>query len=88
MKTPEEYIKDQKIDDFVLKYMSGTISPDGIKGNYKERIYNAIKAAQIDAYNQALEDAAESAEAIEGWNTGYSGSAASVDKQSILKLKK
>lgn len=33
---------------------------------------------------KALKEAAEKAEAIEGWNTGYSGSAALVDKQSIL----
>lgn len=32
---------------------------------------------------QALETAAEKAEAIEGWNTGFSGNAASVDKKSI-----
>jgi len=32
----------------------------------------------------ALKAAAERAEAIEGWNTGFSGSAASVNKDSIL----
>jgi len=31
-----------------------------------------------------LEAVAEKAVAIEGWNTGFSGSAASVDKESIL----
>ena len=32
----------------------------------------------------ALKAASEEAQAIEGWNTGFSGSAASVDKDSIL----
>lgn len=32
----------------------------------------------------ALEAAAENAEVTEGWNTGFSGSAASVDKDSII----
>lgn len=32
----------------------------------------------------ALEVAAENAEVTEGWNTGFSGSAASVDKDSII----
>lgn len=32
---------------------------------------------------QALETAAEKAEAIEGWNTGFSGSAANVNQESI-----
>lgn len=32
---------------------------------------------------QALETAAEEAEVVEGWNTGFSGNAATVNKQSI-----
>ena len=32
----------------------------------------------------ALKEASEKAQAIEGWNTGFSGSAASVDKDSII----
>jgi hypothetical protein len=32
----------------------------------------------------ALKAASEKAESIEGWNTGFSGSASSVDKDSIL----
>lgn len=32
----------------------------------------------------ALKVACEEAESIEGWNTGFSGSASSVDKNSIL----
>ena len=32
----------------------------------------------------ALKEASENAEAIEGYNTGFSGNAASVDKDSIL----
>lgn len=62
MKTPEEYLKEQKIDDFLLKYMSGMTSPDGISGNYKERIYKAIKAAQIDAINETVQLCAENAD--------------------------
>ena len=53
----------------------------------KGELIKLIKQVQKDAWNEALDKAAESAEAIEGWNTGYSGNAASVDKQSILKLK-
>lgn len=33
---------------------------------------------------KALELAAENAEAIEGWNTGFSGNTASVDKYSTI----
>ena len=53
----------------------------------KEKVYRLINHVIRETWNEALDKAAESAEAIEGWNTGYSGNAASVDKQSILKLK-
>ena len=53
----------------------------------KEKVYRLINRVMKDAWNEAIDKAAESAEAIGGWNTGYSGNAASVDKQSILKLK-
>jgi hypothetical protein len=33
---------------------------------------------------EALRQASEKAESIEGWNTGFSGSASSIDKDSIL----
>ena len=53
----------------------------------QESVIEVLEMVQKEAWNEALDKAAESAEAIEGWNTGFSGNAASVDKQSILKLK-
>jgi hypothetical protein len=51
--------------------------------------YTHLVVEQMIAFTKlhveaALQYAAENAEAIEGWNTGFSGSAASVDKASIL----
>lgn len=50
----------------------------------REELYDIGKQIQIDAIDATVKMCAEKAEAIEGWNTGYSGSAASVDKDSIL----
>lgn len=58
-------------------------------GNYKGDLdlgsieYLMIEFAKEKA-RDVLQAAADKAEAIEGWNTGFSGSAASVNKESIL----
>ena len=75
MKTPSDY------DELIYKAVYIDSDED------KEKVYRIINQVIKDAWNDALDVAADSAEAIEGWNTGFSGNAASVDKQSILKLK-
>ena len=50
-------------------------------------IYSAINQAQREAYNQALEDAAENA-TLKGHPESFFTTAIIVDKESILKLKK
>ena len=65
----------------VDEILSGKISIDeygNIKG-YREKLIVAIK----EIAEKLLEQAAENAEAIEGWSTGFSGCAAQVDKSSI-----
>lgn len=55
-----------------------------IKDNHLTRVSAAArKLAQLHV-EAALKAAAEKAEAIEGWNSGLAGSAASVNKESIL----
>ena len=71
MKTPKEWFEEE---------LSG-------EPLTQESVIEVLEMVQKEAWNEALDKAAESAEAIEGWNTGFSGNAASVDKQSILKLK-
>lgn len=61
-------------------------SPFGV-GEFNNRENEVIFNAMREAIRQALELAAENAEVNEGWNTGYSGSAASVNKQSIISVK-
>lgn len=75
MKTPSDY------DELIYKAVYIDSDED------KEKVYMLINHVIRDTWNEALDEASESAEAIEGWNTGFSGNAASVDKQSILKLK-
>ncbi len=48
---------------------------------------NEIKAAIKEIIEAVIDKCAEKAEAIEGWNTGFSGSASSIDKESILNVK-
>lgn len=52
-------------------------------GNRAAQIEDLKKFAKLHV-KAALKAAAENAEAIEGWNTGFSGNAASVNKESIL----
>lgn len=49
-------------------------------------LQNIIAEIQREAYNQALEDAAENAKAFDWVQRAYSS--CDVDKESILKLKK
>lgn len=46
-----------------------------------------VKEAIKEIVETVIDKCAEKAEAIEGWNTGFTGSAASVDKDSILNVK-
>jgi len=63
-------------EEVILESLYLTIS----KSRAKELM---IEFAKLHV-TEALKAAAEKAEAIEGWSTGFSGSAASVDKESIL----
>jgi hypothetical protein len=57
-------------------------------GEMKDQIeYQVVLNSLKEVWNLAVDKCAENAEAIEGWNTGYSGSAASIDKDSILQVK-
>ena len=71
MKTPKEWFEEE---------LSG-------EPLTQESVIEVLEMVQKETWNEALDKAAESAEAIEGWNTEYSGNAAYVDKQSIRKLK-
>jgi hypothetical protein len=78
----------------IVKYLDLEFDCEVNREIYNSIIIKAIKYAQKNAYNQALEDAVENVKAtIESdWsgNTGseYCNDYAVVDKQSILKLKK
>lgn len=91
MKTPEEYFKNI-ISEEIIKEWGWNSLEEFMNGDNKDQIdytYKMIKQAQIDAYNQALEDAAKSA--TTRWNGEYIEipiNTVVVDKQSILKLKK
>ena len=81
MKTPEEYIGNFKLikeDVTEIGYF------EWIDDVEKQDLIKVIKQAQIDAYNEAIDDAAENAD------TEYSffDSMVIVNKESILKLKK
>ena len=77
MKTPEEILSNIH---FLEGYIDDYCSPD------LEASSNIIKQAQIEAWNEAIDAAAESATAWSSIPRGYND--ATVDKQSILKLKK
>lgn len=74
--------------------MSDKINVQNIFNKYGINI-NLFDQNDLDKFAYATKEiveavvdkCAEEAEAIEGYNTGYSGSAASVDKDSILKVK-
>ena len=78
MKTPEEYLQKMSNQRFSLIYDTWI----------QEEFEIIIKQVQIDTYNQALDDAVENAEIIEQWSNGYGGCTPSLNKNSILKLKK
>lgn len=76
MKKPEEYLKYMSLEnDIIDLYLES-----------KSDFIKAIKQAQKDAYNQALEDAAENAVAKDDPSDCGTGEIW-VDEQSILKLK-
>ena len=84
MKNPEEYF-----ETFVGYKFPDVLDP------LDENIIKAIKQAQVDAYNKALDDAAENAEVKCYYKRTISTTtlppdirSADIDKQSILKLKK
>lgn len=75
-----------KTAEDILKHIDSTFirAPYGISRDNREKIKSLIRDVQNDAYNHALEDAAENAacEYEKDYLTGE------IDKQSILKLKK
>ena len=76
MKDPQEYIINQ-------------LKKDGFRTGYiaMDSTIIALKQAQIDAYNEALEDASENATAKED-PADYGTGGIWVDPDSILNLKK
>lgn len=93
MKTPEDYIK-QECESFE----KDIVNINGIQmlpvTDVKAHLYFVATQAQMDAYNQALEDVIKSIEIkqivtgrIEGGNS-YNELGYCVDEESILKLKK
>ena len=83
MKNPEKYIIETETDHWADQEFN------------KDDITKWIKQAQIDAYNEALDDAAENAEVKCYYKRTISTTtlppdirSADIDKQSILKLKK
>ena len=81
MRTPEQILKEGNEGCSVRNIVDNLTD---------EQILNVIKDAQIEAYNQAIEDAAENADTsypdyLDGNNIVYD---ITVDKYSILKLKK
>lgn len=70
----------------ILKKHTSINSEESWGRNGKFEITN-YKAAIKEIVEAAIDKCANEAEAIEGYNTGFSGSAASVDKESILKVK-
>ena len=61
-----------------------TIQDTVKKFHSKEATEQAIKELVEYHVTEALKAASENAEAIDSWNTGFSGNSASVNKQSIL----
>ena len=76
MKTAEDYIR--QINNRFMPH------PYNLSRKKREEIKSLIREIQKEAYNQAIEDAAENAacEYEKDYLTGE------IDKQSILKLKK
>jgi len=100
MKNPEEYIKNiELINPFsiTLKSDGGGEFPDSYEftDDGKKMLTAVIKQAQVDAYNEALDDVAENAEVKCYYKRTISTTtsppdirSADIDRQSILKLKK
>lgn len=58
-----------------------------LKKNMVESNHINLDKAIKEIVEGVLQMAADEAEVIDSWNTGFSGNAASVDKQSILNVK-
>ena len=77
----------KKVDDILEEYDYKCYKGNSHKELFSIReVRELIKLAQEDAIRETVRECSENAEAIEGWNTGYSGSAASVNKQSIFSV--
>ena len=81
MKTPEEYIGNFK---FIKEDVTGIGQFEWIDDVEKQDLIKVIKQAQIESYNEAIDDAAENADT----EYSFDDSMVIVDKESILKLKK
>ena len=84
MKDPKEYLMQTFYNGIFIELHSGDI----------DDVVDIMKQVQVDAYNEALEDAAKKATTCEDPNS-YCGNTGSeyppdliVNKQSILRLKK
>lgn len=81
MKSAKEYIDRITVMPSNFRYMAESLK---INGTLLEQLNKLINEAQIDAYNAALEEAAENAECA--WDGQEHIEKCWVDKQSILKL--
>lgn len=77
MKTPEEYL-----DELCPMFVNNDIETL----YFHEDILELMKQVQIDTYNEALEDAVENV--VEFHNNRFRGYPYTINKESILKLKK
>jgi hypothetical protein len=92
MKNPEEYLDEVHFHKAIRNTLSQILSPDGIDDNMYERLLKAFNLIQKESYNQAVEDAADSADAdytqIDDSNFSIGHRIeVYVIKDSILKLK-
>jgi len=81
MKTPEEIAREHCATYFT------PITGDEAVHSSLNAVCIAIEEAQKEAYNQAIDDAAENA-TLKGHPESFFTTAIIVDKESILKLKK
>lgn len=84
----QKLIMSDKINIQAILAKHPLVMPSGVAIGQAALLGQTNWTAAIKEIVEAVVDkCAEEAEAIEGYNTGFSGNAASVDKQSILNVK-
>ena len=82
MRTPEEYIGNFK---FIKEDVTGIGYFEWIDDVEKQDLIKVIKQAQIEAYNEAIDDAVKN---VKLYFTDLEQTTQDIDEDSILKLKK